>query len=61
VVEVLPTYSSLDAEAAATVTQPEFVARVDRDEIQRVVDLMVEFEFLEEPIALDEIVVPTPE
>ena len=61
VVEVLPTYSSLDAEAAATVTQPEFVARVDRDEIQRIVDLMVEFEFLEEPIELDEIVVPTPD
>jgi len=61
VVEVLPTYSSLDAEAAATVTQPQFTARIDRDEIQRIVDLMVTYEFLEEPIDLDEIIVPTPE
>lgn len=61
VVEVLPTYSDLDARAAATVTQPEFVARIDRGEIQRIVDLMVEFEFLEEPVDLDEIIVPTPE
>jgi NitT/TauT family transport system substrate-binding protein len=61
VVEVLPTYSELDARAAATVTQPEFAARIDRDEIQRIVDLMVEFEFLEEPVDLDEIIVPTPE
>jgi len=61
VIDVLPTYSSLDAEAAATVTQPQFVARIDRDEIQRIVDLMVTFEFLEEPLDLDEIIVPTPE
>jgi ABC-type nitrate/sulfonate/bicarbonate transport system substrate-binding protein len=61
VVEVLPTYSSLDAEAAANVTQPEFTARIDQGEIQRIVDLMVDYGFLEEPIDLDDIVVPTPE
>jgi NitT/TauT family transport system substrate-binding protein len=61
VVEVLPTYSDLDAEAAATVTQPQFAARIDRDEIQRIVELMVEFGFIEEPVNLDEIIVPTPE
>lgn len=61
VVDVLPSYSELDAQAAATVTQPEFVARIDRAEIQRIVDLMVAFEFLEQPVDLDRIIVPSPE
>lgn len=60
VVQVLPTYSTLDAQAARAVTQPEFVAELDRAELQRIVDLMVEYEFLPEPIDLDEVVVEQP-
>lgn len=61
VVQVLPTYTTLDARAAASVTQPEFVARIDRAQVRRVVDLMVKFELLDEALDLDEIIVPTPE
>ena len=60
VVEILPTYTSLDRDAAAAVTQPQFAARIERDEIQRVVDLMVEFEFLDEAVDLDALIVDTP-
>lgn len=60
VARVLPTYSSLDARAARAVTQPEFAARVDRDEIQRIADLMVQFELLPAPVDLDGVVVDSP-
>jgi NitT/TauT family transport system substrate-binding protein len=60
VVDILPTYTTLDAEAAATVTQPEFQARIDRDEIQRIVDLMVKHGLLMDAVDLDTIVIPSP-
>ena len=61
VIDILPTYTTLDAEAAATVTHPEFVARIDEGEIQRIVDLMVEHGFLDAPLDLDTLIVPSPE
>ena len=61
VVDILPTYTTLDAETAATVTQPEFEARIDRDEIQRVVDLMVKYGLLMEPVELDTVIIPSPD
>lgn len=61
VIDILPTYTTLDAEAAATVTQPEFQARIDRDQIQRIVDLMVKHGLLMEPIELDTVIIPSPE
>jgi NitT/TauT family transport system substrate-binding protein len=60
VIDILPTYTTLDEEAAAAVTQPQFVARIDQQEIQRVVDLMVKHGFLDEPLDLDTLIVPTP-
>jgi NitT/TauT family transport system substrate-binding protein len=61
VVEILPTYTTLDADAAAAVTQPEFVARIDQVEIQRIVDLMVDHGFLDTELDLDTLIVPTPD
>jgi NitT/TauT family transport system substrate-binding protein len=60
VIDVLPTYTTLDAEAAAAVVQPDFVARIDSRQIQRIVDLMVEHGFLMEPLDLDTLIVPSP-
>lgn len=60
VIDVLPTYTTLDAAAAAAVVQPDFVARIDPRQIQRIVDLMVEHGFLVEPMDLDTLIVPSP-
>lgn len=61
VIDILPTYTTLDAEAAATVTQPEFQARIEPEQIQRIVDLMVKHGLLMEPVELDTIIIPSPE
>lgn len=60
VVEIVPTYTDLDAEAAAQIAHPEFVARLDRAEIERLVDLMVDFDMLQSPPDLDAILLPAP-
>lgn len=60
VVDVLPTYTSLDEEAAAAVTQPEYVARINQEQIQRVVDLMVKYGLLVEEVDLGTLIIPTP-
>jgi NitT/TauT family transport system substrate-binding protein len=61
VIDILPTYTTLDAEAAASVTQPEFVARIDQDQIQRIVDLMGKHGFLDADLDLDTLIVPSPD
>lgn len=61
VVDILPTYTTLDDRAAAVVTQPQFVAGIDREQIQRLVDLMVEQGLLDDALELDTIIIPPPE
>jgi NitT/TauT family transport system substrate-binding protein len=60
VVQILPEYTELTPELAATLTQPEYVSEIDVSQLQRVVDLMVEFELLEEAPDVASLVIPTP-
>jgi NitT/TauT family transport system substrate-binding protein len=60
VVAILPTYANLDAELAGTIRQPLYVSEIDTTELQRVVDLMVEFELLETAPDVDSLVILTP-
>ncbi len=60
VVAILPTYTTLTPELAGTIAQPLYVSEIDLDELQRVVDLMVEFEVLDAAPDLSSLVIPTP-
>jgi NitT/TauT family transport system substrate-binding protein len=59
VVTILPTYTTLTPELAATIAQPLYVSEIDLGKLQTVVDLMVEFEVLEAAPDLNSLVVPT--
>jgi NitT/TauT family transport system substrate-binding protein len=60
VVQILPEYTELTPELAATLTQPQYISEIDVSQLQRVVDLMVEFELLEEASDVASLVIPTP-
>jgi NitT/TauT family transport system substrate-binding protein len=60
VVEILPTYTTLTPELAAELKQPLYVSQIDAAELQRVVDLMVEFELLDDAPDINALVVATP-
>ena len=60
VVEILPTYTTLTPELAGTLKQPLYVSEIDVAELQTVVDLMVEFELLTEPLDVNSLVIATP-
>jgi NitT/TauT family transport system substrate-binding protein len=60
VVEILPEYTELTPELAATLTQPEYVSEIDASDLTVVVDLMVEFGLLEEAPDVNSLVIPTP-
>lgn len=59
VVGILPTYTTLTPELASTITQPLYVSEIDVAELQRVLDLMVEFELLESAPDVNSLIVPT--
>lgn len=59
VVEILPTYTELDAELAASLTQPEYVSEIDVAELAVVTDLMVEFGLIDEAPDVSGLIVPT--
>jgi NitT/TauT family transport system substrate-binding protein len=59
VVSILPTYTTLTPELAATIAQPLYVSEIDLGELQTVVDLMVEFEVLDAAPDLNSLVIPT--
>lgn len=50
VTEALLSYTEIPEEAAGGVTQPEWVASLDPNEVQRVSDLMADYGFLDEPL-----------
>jgi NitT/TauT family transport system substrate-binding protein len=60
VVSILPTYAQLDAALAAEISQPLYVSEIDTTELQRVVDLMVEFELIETAPDVNSLIILTP-
>ena len=59
VVAILPTYTTLTPELAATIAQPLYVSEIDLASLQTVVDLMVEFGVLDAAPDLNSLVIPT--
>jgi NitT/TauT family transport system substrate-binding protein len=59
VVEILPTYTELTPEAAASLAQPQYVSEIDVAELEVVAALMVEFGLLEEAPDVNSLVIPT--
>jgi NitT/TauT family transport system substrate-binding protein len=60
VVEILPTYTELTPDLAATITQPLYVSEIDVSQLEVVVDLMVEFGLLAEAPDVNALVIATP-
>lgn len=60
VVKILPEYTELTPEAAAGVSQPQFLSELDPEELTRVPELMVEFGMIEEVPDVNSLIVPTP-
>jgi len=59
VVQILPTYTTLPADLASTITQPEYVSEIDVSKLKVVADLMVEFELLDQAPDVNSLVIPT--
>jgi NitT/TauT family transport system substrate-binding protein len=59
VVQILPTYTSLTPDLAATLTQPEYVSEIDVSKLKVVADLMVEFGLLDQAPDVNSLVIPT--
>jgi NitT/TauT family transport system substrate-binding protein len=60
VVEILPTYTTLTPELASSIAQPQYISEIDVAELQKVVDLMVEFNLLDSPLDVNALIIETP-
>lgn len=49
---IIPTYTDLSAEMVSSITLPTYVAETDASEVQRVADLMLEHDFIQEPLEI---------
>lgn len=55
--EIIPGFTELEPAVAEKLTLPEFVSEIDPEQLQRVVDYMVEFEILSEPMQASDLIV----
>lgn len=55
--EILPTYTTLTPDVAAKIRLPYFTSELDRDALQTLADLSLEFEAIASPVDLDSLIV----
>ena len=48
--QTLPTYTKIDAPTAALISLPNYLSSLDQTRLQRMVDLMLQFQVLPEPV-----------
>ncbi|GAA2318425.1 ABC transporter substrate-binding protein [Nonomuraea roseoviolacea subsp. roseoviolacea] len=55
--KVLPTYTKIDAQAASVITLGSYPTELNENRLQKVADLMLEYKYLESPVAAKSIIV----
>lgn len=55
--EIIPGFTEVEPAVAEKLTLPEFVGEIDPEQLQRVVDYMVEFDILSEPMQAADLIV----
>ncbi|MBG0825689.1 ABC transporter substrate-binding protein [Planomonospora sp. ID91781] len=58
VTAILPTYTKIDEETAKVITLGRFPTTLERRRLQRVADTMKEYDYLDEPVDVSEMLVP---
>ncbi|MBT2224953.1 ABC transporter substrate-binding protein [Nonomuraea sp. NEAU-A123] len=57
---ILPTYTKIDAKTASVITLGTYPSALSANRLQKVVDLMVEYQYLKSPIDVNSIIVAPP-
>ncbi|MDR8410717.1 ABC transporter substrate-binding protein [Nonomuraea sp. 3-1Str] len=55
--KVLPTYTKIDAQTASVITLGSYPSELNENRLQKVADLMLEYKYLESPVAAKSIIV----